>query len=154
MRRPQSADYNKYGVRFFVFNLKSVPMELNIEGVANGTANILWLIFGGLILALAYFLTALIYCITIIGIPAGVQLFKIGRMMLHPFGYSIRDVGGIGSGCLNIIWIIFGGLELALTHILLGLVFCITIIGIGFGVAHFRLALLALLPFGKSIEKD
>lgn len=131
-----------------------VNMKLSIEGFANGTANIIWLIFGGLILGLCYWFTAIVYCITIIGIPFGIQLFKIGSMMFHPFGYEIFSEGGVGSGCLNIIWIIFGGLELALSHLLLGLLFCITIIGIPFGLMHFRLAWLALVPFGKKIVKE
>lgn len=133
-------------------------MKFSIDGVANGTANLIWLIFGGLVLALTYWFFAIVYCITIVGIPFGVQLFKLGNMMFHPFGYSIETGDSIGGGCvsalLNIIWIFCGGIELAFFHLCLGLLFCVTIVGIVFGVKHFQLAWLALVPFGKSIEKD
>lgn len=133
-------------------------MNFDIDGIANGTANLIWAICGGIVFALCYWLAALIYCVTIIGIPFGVQLFKLGNMMIHPFGYSIESGEGIGEGCisllLNVIWIIFGGIELALIHLCIGILFCITIVGIPFGLKHFQLAWLALVPFGKSIEKD
>lgn len=131
---------------------------MTIDGIANGTANLIWFFFGGCVLAICYWLAAIIYCLSIIGIPFGVQLFKLGNMMIHPFGYSVEDGEGIGEGCLsfvlNIIWIFCGGLELALIHLGLGLLFCVTIVGIPFGVKHFQIAWLALLPFGKSIEAD
>ena len=131
---------------------------MTIDGIANGTANLIWFFFGGCVLAICYWLAAIIYFISIIGIPFGVQLFKLGNMMIHPFGYSVEDGEGIGEGCLsfvlNIIWIFCGGLELALIHLGLGLLFCVTIVGIPFGVKHFQIAWLALLPFGKSIEAD
>ncbi len=133
-------------------------MKMTIDGIANGTANLIWFFLGGLVLALCYWFAALVYCITIIGIPFGIQLFKLGNMMIHPFGYSVEDGEGIGEGCLslvlNIVWIFCGGLELALIHLCAGLLFCITIVGIPFGVKHFQIAWLALLPFGKSIEAD
>lgn len=116
--------------------------------------NIVWLIFGGLLMSVSYFILGLAYCITIIGIPVGVQLFKLGMLSLFPFGHDIVDKGG-AMGCwplfLNIFWIVFGGLEMALTHLAIGLLFCITIVGIPFGLQHFKLAMLALMPFGKEI---
>lgn len=133
-------------------------MKISIDGFANGTANLIWAIFGGLVLALCYWFAGIIFSITIIGIPFGVQLFKLGNMMIHPFGYSIEDGESIGGGCvssiLNLIWILCGGIELALLHLGLGLIFCVTIIGIPFGLKHFQLVWLALVPFGKSIEAD
>ena len=133
-------------------------MKMTIDSVANGTANLIWAIFGGLVFAICYWFAAIVYSITIIGIPFGVQLFKLGNMMIHPFGYSIEDSEGIGSGCisllLNIIWIFCGGIELCLLHLCCGLLFCITIVGIPFGLKHFQIAWLALFPFGKSIEAD
>ena len=133
-------------------------MSKAIDSIAYGTANLIWLIFGGLLLALSYFFEGLLFCITIIGIPFGIQLFKIGLYILHPFGYSIEDGDGIGSGCLglifNVIWILIGGIWLALAHLLIGLLFCITVIGIPIGVKHLQTAWLALVPFGKVIEKD
>ena len=116
--------------------------------------NIIWLIFGGLLMSASYFILSLAYCITIIGIPVGVQLFKLGLLSLSPFGHDIVDRDGV-MGCwsmfLNVLWIVFGGLEMALTHAVIGLLFCITIVGIPFGMQHFKLAILALMPFGKEI---
>ncbi len=117
--------------------------------------NLIWIIFGGLLLSLGYLLLGLLYCITIIGIPVGVQLFKLAGLALCPFGRDVEPNGGsmgMGSVILNIIWIAFGGLEMALAHLGLGVLFCITIVGIPFGVQHFKLALLALLPFGNSVR--
>ena len=116
--------------------------------------NLVWLIFGGLLMSACYFIMGLLYCITIIGIPVGVQLFKLGMLSLSPFGHDVVDRDG-AMGCwsvfLNILWIVFGGLEIALTHVAIGLLFCITIVGIPFGMQHFKLAILALMPFGKEI---
>ncbi len=116
--------------------------------------NVIWVIFGGLILSLGYILVGLLFCLTIIGIPFGVQLMKIGGFALLPFGRT--TVPGVrSSGCLylvaNIVWIILAGWELALCHVVLGLCFCVTIIGIPFGLQHFKLALVALAPFGQDI---
>lgn len=116
--------------------------------------NLVWLVFGGLLMSACYFVMGLLYCITIIGIPVGVQLFKLGLLSLSPFGHDVVDRGG-AMGCwsifLNVLWIVFGGLEMALTHAVIGLLFCITIVGIPFGMQHFKLAILALTPFGKEI---
>jgi uncharacterized membrane protein YccF (DUF307 family) len=117
--------------------------------------NIIWFVFGGLILGLVYIFFGLLYCITIVGIPVGVQLFKMASLALWPFSREVRDREG-SMGCwslgLNILWIVFGGIEMALSHAVIGLMFCITIVGIPFGLQHFKLALLALTPFGKVIE--
>ncbi len=116
--------------------------------------NIIWLIFGGLLMSLSYLLLGVIYCISIIGIPVGVQLFKMASLALFPFGREVMDRNGTmgcWSLCLNILWIVFGGIEMALSHAILGLLFCITIVGIPFGMQHFKLAVLALMPFGKEI---
>lgn len=116
--------------------------------------NLVWLVFGGLLMSACYFVMGLLYCITIIGIPVGVQLFKLGLLSLSPFGHDVVDRGG-AMGCwsifLNVLWIVFGGLEMAFTHAVIGLLFCITIVGIPFGLQHFKLAILALTPFGKEI---
>lgn len=116
--------------------------------------NIVWLIFGGLLMSLSYLLLGILYCLTIIGLPIGLQLFKLASLSLSPFGREAIDRNGaMGCWplCLNLLWIVFGGIEMALTHALLGLIFCITIVGIPFGMQHFKLALLALMPFGKEI---
>lgn len=115
--------------------------------------NIVWLILGGLLTSLMYFISGLVMCITIIGIPFGVQLFKFGVFALMPFGHTIGDNGS--SGCLstvfNILWILLGWWEIALVHLVCGLVFCITVVGIPFGLQHFKLAGYSLFPFGRSI---
>ena len=116
--------------------------------------NILWIIFGGLFIALEYFVAGIAMCITIIGIPIGVQLFKLGLMALLPFGATAVEPSS-GTGCLysvfNIVWLITGGLCIALTHFIFGILLCITVIGIPFGMQHFKLMSLALWPFGKSV---
>ena len=117
--------------------------------------NLLWIIFGGLLISLYYALIGLLFCITIVGIPFGIQLFKMAGLALWPFGHDVTP-GPKDTGCLsilmNIIWIVFGGIEIALMHVGLGIAFCVTIIGIPFGLQHFKMALLALMPFGKQIS--
>ena len=109
---------------------------------------------GGIVISLYYAVVGLLFCITIVGIPFGLQLLKIAGFALWPFGRQIVP-GPSDGGCLsllmNIIWILFGGIEIALLHVGFGLFFCVTIIGIPFGVQHFKMALLALTPFGKEI---
>ncbi|OYT16471.1 MAG: hypothetical protein B7C24_07710 [Bacteroidetes bacterium 4572_77] len=116
--------------------------------------NILWLLLGGLITALEYFAASLILMLTIIGIPFAIQTFKLGLLALWPFGSEIRETPSAG-GCLytfmNILWLLTGGIWIALTHIGFGLLLAITIIGIPFAKQHFKMAGLALTPFGKEI---
>jgi uncharacterized membrane protein YccF (DUF307 family) len=114
--------------------------------------NILWLLFGGIIGALLWFLAGVLVCITIIGIPFGLQCFKFAGFILWPFGRDV-EVGSFGIGGLlgNILWILILGWELCITHLAFGIVLCITIVGIPFGIQHFKLALLAILPFGAKI---
>lgn len=117
--------------------------------------NIIWVIFGGFMIALEYFIAGFLLMLTIIGIPFGIQVFKLGILALWPFGSKVTK-NESSSGCLslvmNIIWIIIGGFWIALTHLFWGVLFCITIIGIPFGLQHFKLIHLALVPFGKKIE--
>lgn len=117
--------------------------------------NILWLILGGLIVALYYFLVGLLFCITIIGIPFGLQLMKMGVFALWPFGSEVKsdtNDGGCLSIIMNVVWIFVGGIEIASIHAFFGLICCLTIVGIPFGVQHFKMTLLAMVPFGKKIE--
>ena len=118
--------------------------------------NIIWLILGGLLVAVVYWFVGLLMCITIIGIPFGVQLFKLGSYALWPFGRELVD-GPNEPGCLsivmNLIWILLGWWEIALAHLFFGLLFCITIIGIPRGVQHLKMALNSLFPFGKEIRE-
>ena len=116
--------------------------------------NIIWLLFGGIIIAIEYFISSFLLIITIVGIPFGVQTMKLGLLALWPFGAETRQ-GDRSSGCLyilmNILWILLGGIWIALSHFVFGLILCITIIGIPFGMQHFKLAGIALTPFGRDI---
>ena len=117
--------------------------------------NIFWMLLGGILISVYYAVMGLLFCITIIGIPFGVQLFKIAGFALWPFGHQVTagsNDTSILSILMNIIWIIFGGIEIALLHAGFGIFFCITLIGIPFGLQHFKMALLALAPFGKKIS--
>lgn len=117
--------------------------------------NIIWIIFGGIIIFFEYVIASFILCLTIIGIPFGLQTLKLAVLALWPFGKEIIS-NPSSNGCLsivmNIIWIIFGGIWIALTHLAFGILFAITIIGIPFALQHFKLAGLALTPFGKEIR--
>lgn len=117
--------------------------------------NILWLILGGILIAIYYWIIGLLFCITIVGIPFGVQLMKIGTFALWPFGHDVQS-GPNDTGCLsilmNVIWILVGGIEITMLHLTFGTVCCLTIVGIPFGIQHFKMALLALMPFGKQIS--
>ena len=124
-------------------------------GIMKFIGNILWMVLGGFIISLIYVLVGIIFCISIIGIPFGVQLFKMAGFALWPFGREVMsdsNDGGCLSIIMNVIWILFGGIEIALLHVSLGIIFCITIIGIPFGMQHFKMSLLALVPFGKEIS--
>lgn len=116
--------------------------------------NVLWLIFGGFVTAMEYLIASVLMMITIIGIPFGMQTLKMAGLALWPFGKEVRS-GERAGGCLyilmNIVWIFFGGIWICLSHLVFGAFLCITIIGIPFGLQHFKLAALALTPFGKDI---
>jgi uncharacterized membrane protein YccF (DUF307 family) len=117
--------------------------------------NIIWLIFGGFIVVMGYLLGAILLCITIIGIPFGIQCFKLAGLAVAPFGREIREKeppGGALAVIMNIIWIILPGLELALLHLFLALAFAITIIGLPIAAQHLKMTRLALLPFGFEVR--
>ena len=116
--------------------------------------NILWLVCGGFLICIEYIISSLLLMITIIGIPFGVQTLKLAVLALCPFGRQVRS-GSSDGGCLsvlmNVIWILVGGIWISLSHVVFGVLLCITVIGIPFGLQHFKLAGLALTPFGKEI---
>lgn len=117
--------------------------------------NILWFVLGGFLVSLYYFVVGVIFCITIIGIPFGLQLIKLAGFALWPFGHDIQsdtNDGGCLSIIMNVIWILVGGVEIAMLHLTFGAFLCLTIVGIPFGLQHFKMALLALIPFGKKIS--
>lgn len=118
--------------------------------------NILWILLGGgLLLFLEYLIGGVLLCVTIIGIPFGVQCIKLSLLALLPFGKRVEDGHG-ASGCLsvvmNVLWILSGGVTLVATHLVFGLLCAVTIIGIPFAKQHLKLAALALTPFGHTFR--
>ncbi len=114
--------------------------------------NIIWFIFGGFVSGLGWILSGVIWCITIIGIPYGLQCFKFASLSFAPFGKDIVYGGGAISFLVNVIWTIFFGIPMAIANFLIGLMWCITIVGIPFGTQFFKIAKLALAPFGARIR--
>ena len=115
-------------------------------------ANIIWFILGGFISFIELVVIGLILCITIVGIPFGMQCFKLAGLAAAPFGKEVTYNMGFTATLGNIIWIIFVGWETALTDLLLGLILCITIVGIPLGKQFFKLGAVSFLPFGADIR--
>ena len=121
--------------------------------------NILWIIFGGgFIIFIEYLLGGLMLCLTIVGIPFGVQAMKLGALGLAPFGVEVVEADsapleGVVSGILNVVWVILAGIWIAISHVVLGVGLFVTIIGIPFAIQHFKFAGLALTPFGKTLRR-
>lgn len=115
--------------------------------------NVIWLVFGGLLLAIGYAFAALVMFILIITIPFGIAAFRIALFCLWPFGRTIvrRDDAGAASVVGNVIWFILAGWWLALGHLISGVLMCLTIIGIPLGLANFKLIPVSLTPFGREI---
>lgn len=116
-------------------------------------ANLIWILCGGLLSAIGWWLAGLLWCITIVGIPVGLQCFKLSSISLNPFSKEIVDEGGVVSCLLNIIRFFVSGLELAVGNFVIGCLLCITIVGIPFGLQFFKIARLALFPFGASVVR-
>lgn len=116
--------------------------------------NITWLVFGGVVVAVEYFIFSLVLMVTIIGIPFSFQTLKLAYFALWPFGRTsvvkARTTGCIYTG-MNIFWILIGGIWIAISHLVFGIILGITIIGIPFGMQHFKLATVALAPFGREV---
>ena len=118
--------------------------------------NIIWLIFGGFIAGMGYIIGGLLLCLTIIGIPFGIQSIKLGLATFTPFGKEIVEVDRANSVLrviFNVIWIVLFGWEIALAHLMSAAVLAITIIGIPFAVQHIKLIPLSLLPFGRDLRR-
>ena len=122
------------------------------EDTMKTLGNILWFIFGGIIMGLSWVLAGCLWCITIIGIPWGRQCFKFAKLSFFPFGKEVVYGTSTGSLILNILWIIITGVPMAIESAICGVVYCITIIGIPFGKQCFKLAKLALMPFGATVK--
>ena len=118
----------------------------------NILGNIIWFIFGGFFSGLSWCLSGIIWCITIVGIPYGKQCFKFASLAFTPFGKDIEYGGGIPSLFANVIWIIFFGIPMAVENLLFGCIWCITIVGIPFGLQFFKIAKLALAQFGAIVK--
>lgn len=123
----------------------------------NLLGNLIWLIFGGFFAAVGYLFGGIVLCITIIGIPFGLQCFKLAGLVLWPFGKKVISSSSNG-GCIsilaNIIWILVGGIAITLNHIIMGAILYITIIGIPWAKQHFKLIEISLLPFGKKVVDE
>ena len=119
--------------------------------------NLIWVIFGGIFIAIEYLMASLLLCLTIVGIPFGIQTLKLAMLALWPFATQVTHTPR-QSGCLhlimNVIWILIGGFWIWLSHFLFGILFAITIIGIPFARQHFKLAAIAFTPFGKELRQN
>jgi uncharacterized membrane protein YccF (DUF307 family) len=117
--------------------------------------NILWLIFGGLISGLGYIFGGLLMCVTIVGIPFGIQSIKLGVATFAPFGKRIVESPGANGSLeiiLNVIWLIFFGWGIAVAHLVSAGLLALTIIGIPFALQHVKLIPIALMPLGRSLQ--
>jgi uncharacterized membrane protein YccF (DUF307 family) len=117
--------------------------------------NLIWIVFGGLLLFFEYLLAGLVLCLTIVGIPFGVQCMKLSLVALMPFGRKIverKQPAGVFSIVMNVVWILVGGVWIAVTHLIFAVLFALTLIGIPFAGQHLKLAGLSLAPFGKTMQ--
>ena len=118
--------------------------------------NLLWaLLGGGLVTAIEYVLAGLVLCLTIVGIPFGVQCFKLAGLALFPFGKDFNDgrPRGVTNLPFNVIWLVLAGIWICITHLTLALGLAVSIIGIPFAIQHVKLAMLALMPFGVEVRE-
>lgn len=145
--RPRPPNRMESSIRFGIRRNAGKREELTMRVIGN----ILWIILGGLAIAISWALIGLFLCITIIGIPLGVQAFKMAGLTLTPFGKTVQYGGGVGSTLVNILWVVLVGWWMALGYLGAGVLNCITIIGIPFGLQSFKMAKLALWPFGAQI---
>ena len=108
-------------------------------------------VFGGLIGGLSWVLAGCLWCVTIVGIPVGLQCFKFASLAFFPFGKEVVYGGGGFSLLVNILWLLLSGMEMALGYVILGCLWCVTIVGVPVGLQCFKMARLALMPFGASV---
>ena len=113
--------------------------------------NLIWFICGGALSGLSWCLAGCLWCITVVGIPVGIQCFKFASLSFFPFGKEVVYSGGTGSFLVNMIWLLGSGVPLALEHLVIGIALCVTVVGIPFGLQQLKLAKLALMPFGAEI---
>jgi len=136
-----------------LFQIRNFKIELKTK-IMSFLGNLIWLVFGGFLVFIEYMVAGFLLCLTIIGIPFGIQAFKLASLALWPFGTTI-GMKSYAPGCLstimNLIWLLIGGIWIALTHLVFGILLGITIIGIPWAKQHFKLVSLALTPFGREI---
>jgi uncharacterized membrane protein YccF (DUF307 family) len=119
--------------------------------------NILWFVLAGLWLALGYAAAGVVLCVTIIGIPFGVQAFKLAGFVLWPFGRTVvagNGADGVLEVVFNLLWLVLVGWGIFIAHLVSGALLCLTIIGIPFGIQSFKLSVLALWPFGRMVVTE
>lgn len=142
-------------VDFFLFCdsivIRGKTKDIAGEDNMRTLGNILWFLFGGFLGGLAWIFAGCLWCITIVGIPVGLQCFKFASLAFWPFGKEIVYGNGTFSFLVNLIWILFFGWEMALGNLILGFFWCITIVGIPFGKQFFKMAKLSFMPFGASV---
>ncbi|QNK40288.1 YccF domain-containing protein [Caproicibacter fermentans] len=114
--------------------------------------NAIWFLLGGCVMGLSWLAVGILWCVTVVGVPVGVQCFKFAELAFFPFGKEIRYGGGAGSLLLNLLWLVFGGFALAVEAAAVGALFCMTVVGIPFGMQCFKIAKLALMPFGSAVN--
>jgi uncharacterized membrane protein YccF (DUF307 family) len=132
-----------------LFNALSRRIQMSLIG------NIIWLIFGGFMGGLGYIIGGLSTCMTIIGIPFGIETIKVGVATFTPFGKAVIEGPNVGTPLvqiLNIIWFFLFGWAIALNHLFWGALLAVTVIGLPFAKQHFKLMVLAIMPFGRSLE--
>ena len=115
--------------------------------------NVVWLVFGGLVLAVGYLLAGIVCCLLVVTIPFGVAAFRIAGFALWPFGRTVVDArtAGVGSVLGNVIWLVLAGVWITIGHFVAGVLLCASVIGIPLGLAHFKLMPVSLMPLGKQI---
>ena len=114
-------------------------------------ANILWFLLGGLVLALLWTVVGLVLCVTVVGIPLGLQFFKLAKLSLFPYGKKVHLHFG-KHPLANILWAVTGGWVMAIVYFACGLLNCVTIIGIPSGIQCFKIMKLSLFPFGAKVQ--
>ena len=115
--------------------------------------NVVWLVFGGFVLALGYALAGVICCLLVVGIPFGIASLRIAGYALWPFGRTVVDRrdSGVGSALGNVVWMVFAGFWITIGHAMMGAVLCLSVVGIPLGLAHFKMMPVSLMPLGKEI---
>lgn len=142
----------------YIFRIANFAAKKNDIHTMSPFGNILWIVFGGFLISLEYFVVGITLCCTIVGIPFGVQAIKLGVFAMLPFGHRAITVDMDDEywlvSLMTLIWVIIGGVWIAITHVALGIILCVTIIGIPFGIQHFKLIPMTFSPFWRNIVRS